>query len=139
MPYSAPKKTEAHPLAISAAPLFLSVNRKRSLKGRNSDLHHSALSATAYLWIMPRCDVRTRNPEHYARVKKEQAQLEQQYFSQGLMIARICPYCGNKVPWSGNLSPPLSTPSSSASRSTTTTNPADIVMSRWTSTSPPSA
>ena len=46
---------------------------------------------------MPRCDVRTRNPEHYARVKAEQAQLEQQYFSQGLMIARICPYCGNKV------------------------------------------
>lgn len=46
---------------------------------------------------MPRCDVRTTNPEHYARVKAEQAQVEKQYFTHGLLIARVCPYCGNKI------------------------------------------
>ena len=45
---------------------------------------------------MPRYDVSTKQPEHYARVKAEQELLRRQYRS-GLMTARICPYCGFKI------------------------------------------
>ena len=45
---------------------------------------------------MPRCDVKRRNPEHYARVKADQDRLDQQYF-QGVKIATLCPFCGHRV------------------------------------------
>jgi len=45
---------------------------------------------------LPKFDMRRYNPDHYARVKADQEQIEAQYF-QGVKLAQLCPYCGHRV------------------------------------------
>lgn len=45
---------------------------------------------------MPRFDVKSIKPDHYARVKADQDKIDQEYFG-GIKLARLCPYCGYKV------------------------------------------
>ncbi len=45
---------------------------------------------------MPRYDVKTKDPVRYARVKADQDKIAQEFFC-GVMLARLCPYCGTKI------------------------------------------
>ena len=41
---------------------------------------------------MPKVNIKEKDPEHYAKVKAEQAELCKQCSSK-MTMARICPYC----------------------------------------------
>lgn len=45
---------------------------------------------------MYKVNVRTSNPDRYARVAAEQEELKQAY-SSSITMARLCPYCSHKV------------------------------------------
>lgn len=45
---------------------------------------------------MSRLNVQFQDPDYYAQVEAEQRELEAQY-STHITMARICPYCKNKV------------------------------------------
>ena len=45
---------------------------------------------------MPRYDVKNKDPDRYARVKADQDKIAQEFFF-GVMLARLCPYCGAKI------------------------------------------
>lgn len=41
-------------------------------------------------------NIRERDPQHYAQVKQEQAELKHTY-SSSMRLARLCPFCDHKV------------------------------------------
>ena len=46
---------------------------------------------------MPKCKLKEENPALYRRIKAEQDALKDECPSAGLLLARICPYCGQKI------------------------------------------
>ena len=48
---------------------------------------------------MARLDVKTQDPERYAQVKAEQEELKLQFSMAafGTSVARLCPYCEQKI------------------------------------------
>lgn len=45
---------------------------------------------------MPKVNIKEKDPDHYAKVKAEQDELNKQCSSK-ITMARICPYCQHKV------------------------------------------